>query len=231
MSVFIAERRNQLNHSNKKILIYEPTTFLTNIPLIIMAIIYGQKILGIYSKTSHLFHFNFGWSFFSLGLAALAGAFFHGFGPHFSDLIREWIWKIVLTCLGLTFFFSLMAASAAIFSLNSYTFLRYFFVVGLAVFLLQTLRFHGFGQSISFFAISQFLVIIAFLFLTIKSYDRGYLYILLSGCLTAIAGGLWATGWSLHKNFNKNDFFHVIQLVSIWLTYRGASSINNTNLP
>ena len=59
MSVFIAERRNQLNHSNKKILIYEPTTFLTNIPLIIMAIIYGQKILDIYSKTSHLFHFNF----------------------------------------------------------------------------------------------------------------------------------------------------------------------------
>ncbi len=231
MSVFIVEKRNQLNHRLNKILIFEPTTFLTDIPLIIMTTIYGQKMLDIYSETSHPFHFNFGWSFFSLGLAAMAGAFFHGFGPYFSGLIREWIWKIVLTCLGLTFFFSLMAASAAIFSLYSYTIFRYFFVVGLVVFLLQTLRFHGFGQSISFFAISQLLVIIAFLFLTIKNYDRGYLNILLSGCLTAIAGGLWATGWSLHKKFNKNDFFHVIQLVSIWLTYRGASIITNTNLP
>ncbi|MFL3051114.1 MAG: DUF6962 family protein [Candidatus Neomarinimicrobiota bacterium] len=231
MSVFIVEKRNQLNHRLNKILIYEPTTFITNIPLIIMTTIYGQKILGIYSETSHPFHFNFGWSFFSLGLAALAGALFHGFGPYFRSVIREWIWKIVLICLGLAFFFSLMAASAAIFSLNSYIIFRHLFVIGLVAFLFQTLRFHGFGQSLKFFAISQLLVIIAFLFLTIKSYDRGYLNILLSGCLTAIAGGLWLRGWSLHKKFNKNDFFHVIQLVSIWLTYRGASLINNTNLP
>tara|TARA_B100000029_G_C17608584_1_gene968411 strand:- start:3941 stop:4660 length:720 start_codon:yes stop_codon:yes gene_type:complete len=229
LNVFIVEKRNLLNHNIRKKLIYEPVTFLTNIPLIILATIYGYSILGIYYKTLHLFHFNFAGSFFSLALASFLGAIFHGFGPHFRTVIRERVWKFVLICLGLAFFFNLNAAFSVMLSKEIYTIYFFFCVLGLGAFLFQTFKFNGFGHSIKFFTISHLLIIIIFLLLTIQSFDRGYFYILLSCLLTTIAGSLWMTGWSLSKKFNNNDLFHLIQILSIWLIYRGIILINDSH--
>jgi len=40
--------------------------------------------------------------------------------------------------------------------------------------------------------------------------------------LSLAAAGVQAGGLALHKHFNHNDLYHVIQIAAMWLFYRGA---------
>lgn len=47
--------------------------------------------------------------------------------------------------------------------------------------------------------------------------------LLLAGVgLSLVAAGVQQSGWSIHRNFNHNDLYHLIQAVAIWLLYRSA---------
>ena len=40
--------------------------------------------------------------------------------------------------------------------------------------------------------------------------------------LSLVAAGVQQSGWSIHRYFNHNDLYHVIQAVAVWLLYRAA---------
>jgi hypothetical protein len=40
--------------------------------------------------------------------------------------------------------------------------------------------------------------------------------------LAVVGAGVQASGFALHRHFNHNDLFHVIQLAATVLFYRGA---------
>ena len=39
------------------------------------------------------------------------------------------------------------------------------------------------------------------------------------------------SGFALHRHFNHNDLYHVIQLVALWLLYRGGTLMNPSTAP
>ena len=42
--------------------------------------------------------------------------------------------------------------------------------------------------------------------------------------VSVVAAIVQQSGWSLHRHFNHNDLYHVIQAFGLWLLYRGAVS-------
>lgn len=212
-------------------LLHEPTTFLTNIPIIVVGVLWGGGIWEAYGRTLHPFHFNLGLSFYSLAGGAAAGAVFHGFRHHFPEVMHQRIWKVALMGIGLTLFFNLLAAVAAVASPVNYLSWRWVAVGGLALFAWQTVKFHGFGHSVKFLALGLALALAAFGLLVWRQSAAGPVSLFLGSAVTVAGGGLWATGWTPHEKFNHNDLFHVIQLAGLWLLYRGAILTTTAQLP
>ena len=42
--------------------------------------------------------------------------------------------------------------------------------------------------------------------------------------VSVVAAAVQQSGWSIHRHFNHNDLYHVIQACGVWLLYRGAMS-------
>ena len=49
--------------------------------------------------------------------------------------------------------------------------------------------------------------------------------------VSVIAAVVQQSRWSLHRHFNHNDLYHVIQAVGVWLLYRGALVSCRTSPP
>jgi hypothetical protein len=49
-----------------------------------------------------------------------------------------------------------------------------------------------------------------------------------SGILVSfVASLIQQSGFALHQHFNHNDIFHVIQLLALWLLYRGGRLLDD----
>jgi hypothetical protein len=52
---------------------------------------------------------------------------------------------------------------------------------------------------------------------------------IVAGILLSFAGaGVQQSGFSLHRNFNFNDIFHVIQMVAMYFLYRGGALLRDS---
>ena len=211
--------------------LFEPTTFVSNIILFLMTLILGQKISDVYWQSFHPFHLHLSWSFYAVAAGSIIGSIFHGFGPHFSKLMREWIWKGVLASMGFTIFFLLMAGVSAIMSYDSYRIIIWVAVIGLVLYGWQTVNFSGFGHSVKFIAIGMIFIFTAFATLYWRLAHPGSGYLFAGALLTVASGSLWTTGWSIHKQFNHNDLFHVIQMICLWFLYQGGVMTEAAQLP
>ena len=211
--------------------LFEPTTFVINIILLLITFTLGQKMSDVYRQSIHPFHFHLSWAFFAVAAGSVMGALFHGFGPHFSQMMREWIWKVALTCMGFTTFFLMMAGVSAVIPFSSYWIILWVAAIGLILYVWQTVKFAGFGHSIKFIAVGLMVILAAFATLYWRQALSGSGYLFTGALLTVAAGGLWATGWSIHKNFNHNDLFHAVQIVCLWLLYQGGVMIVAGQLP
>ena len=214
-----------------KINLFEPTSFVSNIILFLMTLVLGQEISDVYRQSFHPFHFHLSWSFYAVAAGSIIGALFHGFSPHFSKLTREWIWKGALTCMGFTTFFLMMAGVSAVMSYDSYRITMWVAVIGLVLYGWQTVKFAGFGHSVKFIAVGMIFIFTAFATHYWRQAHPGSGYLFAGVLLTVASGGLWATGWSIHKQFNHNDLFHVIQMVCLWLLYQGGVMTVTAQLP
>jgi len=54
----------------------------------------------------------------------------------------------------------------------------------------------------------------------------GALQIVIGLLVNLSAAGVQVSGLTLHKHFNHNDLFHVIQVLGMILIYRGGSEIS-----
>jgi hypothetical protein len=49
--------------------------------------------------------------------------------------------------------------------------------------------------------------------------------------VSVLAALVQQSGLTLHRNFNHNDLYHVIQLVALWLLYRGGKLTSPSKAP
>ena len=57
--------------------------------------------------------------------------------------------------------------------------------------------------------------------------DRASRWILAGVGVSVLAAGVQASGFALHRNFNHNDLYHVIQIAAMILLYAGARRLRD----
>ena len=65
--------------------------------------------------------------------------------------------------------------------------------------------------------------------LCIYRLNKPYAIWIIAGILISFAAaGIQLSGFTLHKNFNHNDLYHVIQMIAMFLLYKGGTLLGNT---
>lgn len=157
-----------------------------------------------------------------LGMGALLGGIAHGFGPLLSQVLKEIVWKTTLILIGLTTCYILLSALAAVFPFEWYTLLRWiaFLVTGVYVFII--IRDSDFANVIRFYAPMLIIVCLLMLYLFLEGDHTGS-GLFLTGLIVTLTGAVMhMKGVSIHRHFNHNDLYHVIQMVGLWYIYKGG---------
>ena len=202
---------------------YSPTTAITNYMMGCIGLYLGWQTLQIQGS---LFHILWSCSFFSLSLGAFLGGSHYVFGPRLPDYITKVIRILTLIFVGITGLF--LAGSAATFYINETG--KFGLMLGSAILVIKYVlglnKNDTFHHAIKFYVTLIILALIGFIPAFFSLGYTGALQIVIGLLVNLSAAGVQASGLTLHKHFNHNDLFHVIQVLGMILIYRGGSEIS-----
>lgn len=178
----------------------EPTTAITDFLMAAVALVLAAKISG-YWRFAFLF----------TGIAALAGGIFH-------STPSAIVWKITVYSVGLATLFLILAAARATFGFRVLT------IVAIAEFALYAIWMATHDDFIYVIADygSGMLCVAVLYAVSFRRMPHAAKLVLASIAVAAVGAVVQATRFTLHPQFNFNDLYHVIQIVSLILLYRGA---------
>jgi len=203
-------------------LLYEPTTAITDYIIGVLGLVFGYQIFMI---PDSLFHFLWGNCFFAVSIGGLLGGTSHGFGPRFSKLIKTIIWRSTLLFVGITGL--LLAMSAATFFMNEKGENAMMVTAGalLIIYFIQINTQDTFRHAVKFYLPLMIISFVGFLVAFITMGFIGALFCSIGLAVSLVASWVQVSGISLHQHFNHNDLFHVIQMLGMYLMYRGGLEI------
>ena len=212
-------------------IITEPATLITDYLLAMFTGVLGRR-LGRAARTADWSGFiqaarlqNW-WSvaFMATAVAGAAGGTVHGFRRAMARSLTDLLWLVTLE--------SLVVAAFA--------------VVGAAIVLAgwgQTTRFVAtFAAAVAFGGYGLWLVKNPVFLSAIAAYGAAFAvlvvvrlnvrplggggWLLLAGvALSLVAAAIQQSGVSIHRHFNHNDLYHVVQAVAVWLFYLAARRV------
>jgi hypothetical protein len=199
--------------------ITEPVTVLTDYILAVETLIFGI-LLKRQADDDHQIPIKF-WAiaFFVIALAAITGGTCHGFAKQLAGSVYNFLWKITLYSVGASTLFMLSAAAHATLTGTARRILIILAWVQFCAFIILVARTSDFKYVI-FDYVPAMVVILALCLYRLSSQFSPWL---IAGILVSfIAAGIQLSGFTLHKHFNHNDLYHVIQMVAMYLLYRGG---------
>ena len=208
--------------SDKHPHIYEPTTAITDYIICILSFIFGWITLSI--QDSH-FHQLWGTSFILIGIGALFGGTSHGFGPKISELSNAIIWRLTLIFVASTAI--VLAMSPTLFFISGRG-VNIIYGIGsllLITFYNKSRTQTSFSSVVTFYLPLMMISLIGFILVFVFFGLTGALFIAIGLVVSLVASWVQVAKISLHKHFNYNGLFHVIQLLGIYLMYRGGIEI------
>ena len=208
--------------SQKATLIYEPMTSITDFLIFIVACYYGWYTLSLFKS---VFHLIWSISFFVLGFGALLGGVRHGFGPNFSKTQKKIIWFLTLIFVGISSqclflsLFTLINNNSINLVVISILLLHFF------LFVFKVLKNDKFLNAIKFYLPVLLISLIISLYTFFVVGYTGAMFISLGIVVILVASLVQMSNIILHKHFNNNDFFHVLQIIGMYFLYIGGLEI------
>jgi hypothetical protein len=199
----------------------EPMTLATDYMLTIAAAIFAVRLWRVNRMWALAFLFTACGSFF--------GGTYHGFGTQMAPMAAAALWKVTVLAVGLASFF-LLAGSARGLERDApgsaggtpaFRWVAIFALVKLIVYASWMITHDDFVWVIADYAVT--LLIVGIVVRT--------KWVLGSIVVSVIAALVQMSGFTLHKHFNHNDLYHVIQLLALWLLYRGGMVTKSSTAP
>jgi hypothetical protein len=155
-------------------------------------------------------------------VAATIGGVVHGFALHLRPTTKQRLWKATQYTMGLTALAILVGAAIAFLDGMLE---RVAVVVGvgkLVVYLALVPRRDDYGIVVTDYAVSM-VAAMAFATFGWLSYGAQAAPWLVAGVVvSAVAAAIQLTKVAPHPRFNHNDLYHVVQIVALYLFYRGG---------
>jgi hypothetical protein len=199
--------------------ITEPTTMITDYLLAGIAIFLAWQIFRKnQSKSARLW----AWGLIMTAVAAIAGGTSHGFSLYLSETAKSVIWKTTVYAIGIT---SLLMLSGTILASLQGVWQRFLLGMIFIKFLFYAywmISHNEFKYVIYDYAPAMLLIIVLQTSARFK-YKAASAPWLISGIVVSfIAAGIQLSGFTIHEHFNHNDLYHVIQMVALYIIYRGV---------
>jgi hypothetical protein len=205
-----------------RVLIHEPMTVVTDLILSILAVYFAVR-LGRQHELWHMnVHLYFSYASWVTGLGALLGALTHGLGRHQSVAVGRLLWRATLLSVGAAAFFLLLGTGYHAFSVQRVHTLEWSGVLLLALYAIIILRDDRFLWAVLFYTAAMLVVLVVMLY---DLFFRGLAGsgLVVAGILVSFAAAIvQRSGLTLHRHFNHNDLYHVIQMIGLYYLYRGA---------
>ncbi len=205
-------------------MILDPVTTLTDYLLAVLAAWLGARLLkrssGSRARTL------FATSFWSIGLAAFAGGTWHGFGSYLGDGASIFLWKITVLAIGATVFLFLAASAYASLRARARRILLMMAIVQLVAYAAWMVRHDAFIWVIANY-LPQIAAVMVLQLVQMYRGAAGAGWLVVGLLVTLAAAAIQASGVALHRHFNHNDLYHVVQMAGMVLLYRGALLIRD----
>ncbi len=203
--------------------ISEPTTLATDYALAGLSGFLAWRMF----ETSGRVRTRRYWAFAlaATAVASFAGGTYHGFGPVLPPHAAAALWKLTTLSMGVASFFLTASAAYAAFGGSGRAALLALATIKLLIYSWWMSTHDAFVYVICDYGSTLLFILV----LVAANRLHGE-----TGQRTSIAGGivvsvvaalLQQSGLRLHAHFNHNDLMHVVQMLAVWLLYRGGSGL------
>jgi len=200
----------------------EPMTMITDYAMGALAFVLAMRLLTDVTAGRQLSGRLWAAAFIMTAVAAFVGGTYHGFVQWMPGLTGRVLWKMTLVATGLGSAFLLAAAVVASVAGPLRTALVIVVAVKLLVYTWTIASRDQFVLVIADYGTALVAVLLAAWFIRPSGLTPAAWW-LTGGVAVAVVAGLiqWAH-LAPHVRFNHNDLFHVVQMASLYLLYRGG---------
>ncbi|WP_416669232.1 DUF6962 family protein [Egbenema bharatensis] len=210
-------------------IITEPMTLLTDYLIAIQAIgfavLLGQKGRSLRQRSMWLWAATFGF----VGLAAFLGGTCHGFVTYLGNERVRVMWQIMVYCLGIASYLMLAATVTSVLPRR----IQVWVLLGFGVKSVLYLSWAAYWMDNYAYSIANYLSAMAIVLLLQGwaihqgHHVRAARWIVGGIIVSGLAVAVQSTGMAIGQHFNHNDIYHVIQMVGLYLFYRGANQLKD----
>lgn len=171
--------------------------------------------------------FLWGASFLLIATAAIAGGTFHGFREQLGSFSAS-LWKIVVYSIGLSALLMACATILATLRPSLQWLLIGTMVAKFAIFAYRA------GTRIEYKYVayegllSMAVIIVLQLIALTTQHTLSAKWILAGTALSIAAAGIQLSGFDLHRNLIHNDLYHIVQMIAMYIWYRGGLLLRDT---
>lgn len=163
-----------------------------------------------------------GGALLATAVGAFAGGASHGFAPWLDGSpLDRWLWYFTLLCIGATSLLFLWSVARAALTGGARRILQGLAVAEFAVYAFWILDRDAFIWAIADFVPAMAVALVLFGREALAA-RPGARAVVAGILLTFVGAAIQASGFALHRHFNHNDLFHLIQMVSVYWLYRGG---------
>ena len=201
----------------------EPMTVATNAVLAVLAFVFATRLAQHSAAEGSAAGGCLAAALSATGLAALIGALAHGTDPARDAALRERFWRGALYTTGLIGAASV--ASVAFFATRgiSRSAILAFAGIKLVVFIARVTRRPEFRIAAADYGAALAIVLVGAAYETFRRRAPGMAWLIAGVLVSLVAGIVQARKLALHRHFNHNDLYHVIQMVALYAFYRGGT--------
>ncbi|MDH5647438.1 MAG: hypothetical protein OEZ01_15620 [Candidatus Heimdallarchaeota archaeon] len=199
--------------------ITEPMTMITDYIIAIYTVILIFLLLETSVLTSTALWII---SLAFLCVGAVLGGTDHGFQDNFTEKTIYRIKQATYLCIGMASLFMLLGTIYS--SISNEIVIIVFVAISIIksmIFIYNIRSKNQFKYVIIEYAPSMVLVLIFKIYSLIVWNDPSSIWIIIGVIISFISAAIQASKFSLHKHFNHNDIYHVVQMIGIYFFYKG----------
>ncbi|MFL5618091.1 MAG: DUF6962 family protein [Gemmatimonadaceae bacterium] len=200
-------------------------TVATNAALAVLAFVFAMRLANQSAAEGSAAAACLAAAMFATGLAALIGAIAHGTDPVGHAALRARFWRGALYATGLIGAASV--ASVAFFAARGSlrTAILMFAAIKLVVFIHRVARQPEFRVAAADYGGALAVVLVGAAYEMFRRRAPGMAWLIAGVLVSLVAGIVQARRLALHRHFNHNDLYHVVQLVALYAFYRGGAML------
>jgi hypothetical protein len=205
------------------IVIAEPMTMLTDYMITAACCWFAAKLVLAGEHRRKGCRRSWGLGFLFVGIGALLGGTSHGFAPYLTDTAMRWIWTGTLACVGLSMFLAVAGTIRGTELQSGWrASLRFVNVAGLIAYMAWIATHDTFMAVIVDSVLALLLVALIQAWAWHESQAESAKWLISGVLVSFLSAAVQQSGISVHVHFNHNDLYHIVQLLGVYLLYRGV---------